>query len=172
MLRLRSARFGPVFPAFPHPTPRRESIAARPVSPQAGRRRRRAQPSATGSSRDLSAKPRDASGALRHGLECSTGRSQGDLRGTARGVRLHSRASRAGQTVAMTKGARVAIWILAAYKKALSPLLPRACRFEPTCSVYAQEAIRKYGLGHGLGLTARRLARCHPFNRGGCDPVP
>jgi uncharacterized protein len=62
--------------------------------------------------------------------------------------------------------------MLTAYKKALSPLLPRACRFEPTCSVYALEAVRKHGLGEGLGLAMKRLARCHPFNRGGLDPVP
>ena len=72
----------------------------------------------------------------------------------------------------MTTGANAAIWILTAYKRVLSPLLPRACRFEPTCSVYALEAIRKYGLARGAGLAIKRLARCHPFHRGGIDPVP
>jgi uncharacterized protein len=71
-----------------------------------------------------------------------------------------------------TPGANAAIWVLTAYKKVLSPLLPRACRFEPTCSVYALEAIGKYGLTRGVGLTIKRLARCHPFHRGGLDPVP
>lgn len=67
---------------------------------------------------------------------------------------------------------RLAIASLRAYKRWLSPLLPRACRFEPTCSVYAREAIERYGLMRGVALAVRRLARCHPFHRGGLDPVP
>ena len=68
--------------------------------------------------------------------------------------------------------ARLATALLSAYKRWVSPLLPRACRFEPTCSVYAREAIERYGLLRGLGLAVRRLFRCHPFHRGGLDPVP
>ncbi|MBI3450648.1 MAG: membrane protein insertion efficiency factor YidD [Acidobacteria bacterium] len=67
---------------------------------------------------------------------------------------------------------RVALTLLRAYKKLLSPLLPAACRFHPTCSVYASDAIAKFGLGRGLLLTARRIGRCHPFHAGGFDPVP
>ena len=67
---------------------------------------------------------------------------------------------------------RVAVAILDFYKRFLSPLLPRACRYEPTCSVYAREAIARYGLGRGGGLALRRLLRCHPFRPGGLDPVP
>lgn len=62
--------------------------------------------------------------------------------------------------------------LLRFYKAALSPLLPRACRFEPTCSVYAREAVERYGLARGTALAFRRLLRCHPFHRGGLDPVP
>jgi len=51
-------------------------------------------------------------------------------------------------------------------------LLPRACRFEPTCSVYMYQAIRKNGIARGAYLGARRLLRCHPFCAGGFDPVP
>jgi putative membrane protein insertion efficiency factor len=58
------------------------------------------------------------------------------------------------------------------YKKLISPLLPPLCRFEPTCSVYAMDAVSKYGVLRGLWLAARRLLRCHPFNPGGWDPVP
>jgi putative membrane protein insertion efficiency factor len=66
----------------------------------------------------------------------------------------------------------VATAVLDFYKKAISPWLPPACRFEPTCSIYAREAIERYGLARGLALAARRLLRCHPFQSGGFDPVP
>ena len=59
-----------------------------------------------------------------------------------------------------------------AYRRILSPLLPRACRFHPSCSVYALEALEVHGPLKGLLLTAWRLARCQPFARGGMDPVP
>ena len=54
----------------------------------------------------------------------------------------------------------------------LSPLLGGHCRFWPSCSVYAEEAIRKHGARRGLALAARRVLRCHPFHTGGIDPVP
>ncbi len=72
----------------------------------------------------------------------------------------------------MSAGARCAVAILDFYKRFLSPLLPRACRFEPTCSVYAREAIARHGFGRGVWLAARRILRCNPFHRGGLDPVP
>jgi uncharacterized protein len=72
----------------------------------------------------------------------------------------------------MSAGARVAATLLRFYKNAISPFLPRACRYEPTCSVYAREAIERYGLWRGSGLAIARLARCHPFRAGGFDPVP
>lgn len=58
------------------------------------------------------------------------------------------------------------------YKATLSPLFGNACRFHPTCSDYALEAIEKYGWIRGSWLSARRVARCHPWNPGGVDPVP
>lgn len=67
---------------------------------------------------------------------------------------------------------RLVIALLRAYKKLISPLLPPMCRFEPTCSVYAMDAVSKYGVLHGAWLTVRRLFRCHPFHPGGWDPVP
>ncbi len=72
----------------------------------------------------------------------------------------------------MTRGTRISVSLLDAYKRFLSPLLPRACRFEPTCSVYAREAISRHGVWKGTLLAGRRLLRCHPFHRGGFDPVP
>ena len=58
------------------------------------------------------------------------------------------------------------------YKKWISPMLPPACRFYPTCSSYAAEAIEKYGAFKGGLLAIRRVLRCHPFHDGGYDPVP
>jgi putative membrane protein insertion efficiency factor len=58
------------------------------------------------------------------------------------------------------------------YRLALSPLIGPACRYEPTCSHYAEHAIERWGWGRGLFLAAWRVLRCHPFARGGLDPVP
>ena len=58
------------------------------------------------------------------------------------------------------------------YRKRVSPLLPDSCRFYPTCSVYAYEAIERYGAAKGFCLAAKRLIRCNPFCKGGYDPVP
>ncbi|MBQ4086157.1 MAG: membrane protein insertion efficiency factor YidD [Clostridia bacterium] len=67
---------------------------------------------------------------------------------------------------------RVLIWLVRGYKRFISPLLPPACRFTPTCSEYALEAIQKYGALKGGWMALRRLLRCHPFHPGGYDPVP
>jgi hypothetical protein len=67
--------------------------------------------------------------------------------------------------------ARVAIGLLTLYRRFLSPLLPRACRFHPTCSRYAIESLERHGVLRGSLLALRRLAKCHPFHPGGYDPV-
>ncbi|MDR1363245.1 MAG: membrane protein insertion efficiency factor YidD [Spirochaetaceae bacterium] len=58
------------------------------------------------------------------------------------------------------------------YQKAVSPHFPPCCRYYPACSVYAYEAIQKYGVPRGLYLSLSRILRCHPFHKGGYDPVP
>jgi putative membrane protein insertion efficiency factor len=62
--------------------------------------------------------------------------------------------------------------ILTGYHRLVSPFLPPACRFYPTCSVYTAEAIVGHGALRGLALGLRRIVRCHPFSAGGYDPVP
>ena len=62
--------------------------------------------------------------------------------------------------------------LVGVYRKAVSPLLPPACRFYPSCSHYAQQALVKHGPFKGSALTFRRLLRCHPLHEGGIDPVP
>lgn len=58
------------------------------------------------------------------------------------------------------------------YQYAISPLLAPSCRFYPTCSDYAREAVERHGAAKGSWLAARRIAKCHPFHPGGFDPVP
>lgn len=64
------------------------------------------------------------------------------------------------------------VGLLRVYRYAISPLLGRNCRFVPSCSEYAIEALRRHGTLRGLRLAARRVARCHPWHPGGYDPVP
>ncbi|HIE32512.1 MAG TPA: membrane protein insertion efficiency factor YidD [Thermodesulfobacteriaceae bacterium] len=64
------------------------------------------------------------------------------------------------------------IFFIRAYRYLISPWLPRTCRFYPSCSHYAEEAIREWGVSKGLLLALKRILRCHPFHPGGFDPVP
>lgn len=66
---------------------------------------------------------------------------------------------------------RVVIAALELYKRWISPALPSACRYRPTCSEYMMEAVAKYGVIRGVWLGTLRLLRCHPFHAGGYDPV-
>ena len=66
----------------------------------------------------------------------------------------------------------VVLGVIKLYQRFVSPLLPPSCRFVPSCSRYAYEAIEKHGLLKGGWLGIKRISRCHPFNAGGYDPVP
>jgi putative membrane protein insertion efficiency factor len=68
-------------------------------------------------------------------------------------------------------GEKFFLSLIRAYQLLLSPLFPPSCRFTPTCSQYAIDAITHHGTGRGLYMTLRRIMRCHPFNEGGYDPV-
>ncbi|MEA2452628.1 MAG: uncharacterized protein QOG04_1338 [Actinomycetota bacterium] len=72
----------------------------------------------------------------------------------------------------MTIAARILVGLVGLYRRFISPLLPRHCRYEPTCSAYAIEALRTHGAVRGGAMAIRRVARCHPFHPGGVDPVP
>jgi len=67
---------------------------------------------------------------------------------------------------------RIVMFPIRGYQKFISPGLPPSCRFSPSCSQYALEAVSKHGALKGTWLGIRRLVRCHPFNPGGYDPVP
>lgn len=67
---------------------------------------------------------------------------------------------------------KVAIGLIKFYQKFISPLFPPSCRFYPTCSQYSLECFRTFPFHKAIFLTIKRLAKCHPFHRGGVDPVP
>jgi hypothetical protein len=68
--------------------------------------------------------------------------------------------------------ARILIEVVDGYRVLVAPLLPRSCRFVPSCSEFAREALAEHGAGRGALLAALRLVRCHPWHPGGYDPVP
>lgn len=67
---------------------------------------------------------------------------------------------------------RAALGLIVVYQRLLSPMLGPSCRYVPTCSEYTRQAIERYGVGKGIWMGTKRIARCHPFHRGGYDPVP
>lgn len=67
---------------------------------------------------------------------------------------------------------RLMLGLIKLYQYCISPFFPPSCRFSPTCSDYAREALIKYGFIKGMILSLSRILRCHPWNRGGYDPVP
>ena len=121
--------------------------------------------------RSLSGQARDRTGPDRAGDRRPASRTDRALRRLGR-----TAPGRAGRDSRRPRGAMSASAIAAAaigaYQRLVSPLLPRACRFAPTCSEYARQALLEQGLVRGLWLALRRVARCHPFHPGGYDPPP
>jgi len=68
--------------------------------------------------------------------------------------------------------AQLALGLIKLYQNTISKVLPSVCRFQPTCSQYALEAIKKYGFARGSWMAAKRITRCNPLTEGGYDPVP
>ena len=64
------------------------------------------------------------------------------------------------------------MWLIHMYRRAISPYLPNSCRFTPTCSQYALDAVERFGALQGSWMAIRRIMRCNPFHKGGYDPVP
>ena len=81
-------------------------------------------------------------------------------------------AALAVKTAVVKLPARFIRLLIAIYRYGISPFIPNRCRYYPTCSAYADEAIRRYGVVRGGGLAVRRLCRCHPWGGHGVDPVP
>ncbi|WP_411824005.1 membrane protein insertion efficiency factor YidD [Leptospira sp. 'Mane'] len=67
---------------------------------------------------------------------------------------------------------RLALFLIFLYQKFVSPILPPACRFTPSCSEYAKEAFQTYSFFKALGMSLSRISRCHPLHEGGFDPLP
>jgi len=72
----------------------------------------------------------------------------------------------------MGLGARLILWVIRLYQRFISPARPSSCRFVPSCSEYAYQAVQRHGAFRGLWLGLNRLLRCHPLHPGGYDPVP
>ena len=67
---------------------------------------------------------------------------------------------------------RFFVWLISIYQRLISPIIGPCCRFHPTCSEYAKEALESHGLVMGIWLTIKRLSKCHPLGGSGFDPVP
>jgi uncharacterized protein len=86
--------------------------------------------------------------------------------------RISEQAGQPATAAPLSLLALVLTWLITGYRRFISPLLGARCRFYPSCSAYALEAITVHGAARGSWLAVRRLGRCHPFHPGGIDPVP
>ena len=114
------------------------------------------------------------SGRMGHCIEPAPGRCEGQVSGAREG---NSEALSAGAAPGhLSQGTSTvkssALGLIRFYQACLSPAIPSSCRYYPSCSAYAYEAIEKWGVWQGVGMAVRRLLRCHPFGGHGFDPVP
>lgn len=157
--------------------------SARNNSESQSRQRGRPQPGAPPTARG---RPNGVADACRKGPRLRIDRQGGDIATAVRDARLgpalgtaeagrlparHGRRSRDG-CAAMSLTARALAGFVLGYRCLLSPVLPMACRYSPTCSEYALEALRRFGALEGSWLAARRICRCHPWGGAGVDEVP
>ncbi|MGD0871564.1 MAG: membrane protein insertion efficiency factor YidD [Bryobacteraceae bacterium] len=91
---------------------------------------------------------------------------------TSQSARCPAGGSQAGSGASLSALQWILTLALSVYKVWVSPLLPSACRYRPTCSEYMREAIARHGVRRGIWMGLRRLGRCRPFHHGGFDPVP
>ena len=119
--------------------------------------------------RDLPTAPDHAPSPARHRGQRAPGNRSAGCRAPGNGIPRVLPAARADTLMIVQ---RAIVGALRVYKRFVSPVLPPACRFWPTCSEYSIEAVEVHGVLRGGWLALRRIARCHPFHRGGVDPVP
>jgi uncharacterized protein len=137
---------------------------------QASGRCRTPQPATAKGARSIPPESRRPSVGLGHSRESSRSRGDGVFRSTPEGV---VKTVSAAAAIAARQGVRLfALGTIRFYQACLSPLLPSTCRYYPSCSMYAFEAIEKWGVWTGGRLALRRLLRCRPWGSYGYDPVP
>ena len=109
---------------------------------------------------------------MQENIEPSESRSSGKVTSPVNAVADSAAESPAKRGIVLRASAGALLFLIRVYQVVLSPFLGGHCRYEPTCSVYAIEAVKEHGPWRGGWLAIRRLLRCHPFVKGGYDPVP
>jgi uncharacterized protein len=151
----------------------------RPDSAVGRRQRRASQPDEEAGAGSFPAEPQLDSRGLGHRGESAPGRGASSFRSAGEGInaaipKIAAAPGGASGSERRNQGfmKTAALALIRFYQSSLSPAIPSSCRFYPTCSGYAYEAVSTWGVRHGLWLALRRVLRCRPFGGYGCDPVP